>query len=176
MLRAGDIPQSVPYLEKAKQLRPADSATLHGLGVAYDALGRKKEAAALYVASLKINGQNPIVMNNLAYYISQNGVQLDQALTFAQRARQGSPNVLAYADTVAYIYLRKNLVENALEILEDLVSKKPDEAIFRAHLGEALLQKRETAQAKKELRAALSGKPSTDEAIKIKDLLAKNGG
>jgi len=71
------------------------------LGVAYDATGRKKEAAELYEASLKINGQNPVVLNNLAYYIAQNGGDLDKALTFAQRARQASPNKLSYADTVA---------------------------------------------------------------------------
>jgi len=35
------------------------------------------------------------------------------------------------------------LVENALEILEDLVRRKPDEATFRMHLGEALLKRGE---------------------------------
>jgi Flp pilus assembly protein TadD len=174
--RTGDIAQSLPYFEKAKQLQPADSMILHSLGVAYDSLGRKKEAAALYEACLKIDGQNPVVMNNLAYYISQNGGDLDQALTFAQRARQSSPNELAYSDTVAFIYLKKNLVENALEILENLVSKSPKDPVFRAHLGEALLKKGETARGRKELQAALSAKPAPAEAARIKELLGKHGG
>ncbi len=173
--RTGDIPQSLGYLEKAKQLRPDDSATLHTLGVAYDMIGRKKEAAALYEACLKIDGQNPVVMNNLAYYISQNGGDLDQALTIAQRARRSMPNELGFSDTVACIYLKKNLVENAIEILEDLVGKRPNEAVFRMHLGEALLQKGETAKAKKELQIALTSKPSSEDAVKIKVLLGKDG-
>ena len=129
----------------------------------------------MYEASLKLNGQNPVVMNNLAYYITENGGDLDQALTFAQRARQSMPNELGFSDTVAYIYLKKNLVENALEILEELVRKKPNEAVFRLHLGEALLRKGEIARAKKELHVALSNKPSPGDSIKIKELLGKNG-
>ena len=85
------------------------------------------------------------------------------------------PNELAFADTLGMIYLKKNLVENALEILEDLVQKKPGEAIFRLHLGEALLKKGETAKGKKELQTALASKPSTEDATRIKELLAKTG-
>ena len=173
--RTGAIQESLEYLETARQLRPDDAGALHSLGVVYDKLGRKKEAAALYAASLKIDGQNPVVLNNLAYYISQNGGDLDEALTFAQRARQSSPHELEYSDTVAYIYLKKNLLENAIEILEDLISKKPTAAVFRIHLAEALLKKGETARAKKELQAALSSKPSREEAAKIRELLGKDG-
>ena len=107
--------------------------------------------------------------------MAQNGGDLDQALTFAQRARQKMPNELAFADTLGIIYLKKNLVENALEILEDLVRKKPGEAVFRLHLGEALLKKGETAKGKKELQTALASKPSTEDAARIKELLAKIG-
>jgi hypothetical protein len=39
------------------------------------------------------------------------------------------------------------------------------------HLGEALLKRGEAARGRKELQAALTCKPSTDEAAKIKELL-----
>jgi tetratricopeptide (TPR) repeat protein len=173
--RSGDIPQSLGYLEKAKQLQPDDSAALHSLGVAYDVAGRKKEAAALYDACLKIDGENPVVMNNLAYYISQNGGNLDLALKLAQRAHRSMPNEPGFSDTVACIYLKKNLVANAIEILEELVGKKPREAVFRMHLGEALLRKGDTANARKELQMALTSEPTSEDAVKIKTLLGKNG-
>ncbi len=172
---AGDLPQSVGYLEKAKQLQPGDSATLHSLGVAYDLTGRKKEASALYDACLKIDGENPVVMNNLAYYITQNGGDLDQALKLAQRARRTMPNEASFSDTVACIYLKKDLVQNAIEILQDLVVRKPHEAVFRLHLGEALMKKGETDKAKKELQMALANKPTSEDAARIKTLLGKNG-
>jgi tetratricopeptide (TPR) repeat protein len=172
---AGDMQRSVTHLEKARQLRPEDPAALHSLGVVYDVLGRKKEATALYEACLKVDGQNPVALNNLAFYISQNGGDLDQALTFAQRARQRWPQQLQISDTIASIYLKKNLVENALDILEDLVQKKPADAGFRFHLGQALLQKGETAKARKELQLALASRPSPEDAAKIRELLARHG-
>ncbi len=173
--RAGDLKTAVAHLETARPLLPDNSMVLHNLGVLHDMLGKRDQAKAFYEASLKINGDDGVVLNNLAYYMAQNGGDLDQALTFAQRARQKMPNELAFADTLGMIYLKKNLVENALEILEDLVQKKPREAVFRLHLGEALLKKGETAKGKKELQTALASKPSTEEATRIKELLAKTG-
>ena len=85
------------------------------------------------------------------------------------------PNELAFADTLGIIYLKKNLVENALEILEDLVRQKPSDATFRRHLGEARLKKGEKAKGKKELKTALASKPSVEDATKIGELLAKTG-
>jgi tetratricopeptide (TPR) repeat protein len=173
--RSGDLTTAISHLKQAHQLLPKSSMVLHNLGILHDLVGQKIQAKEYYEASLKIDGENGIALNNLAYYMAENGGDLDQALTFAQRARQKLPHQLGVADTLGVIYLKKNLVENALEILEDLVSKKPDEAVFRMHLGEALLKKGETAKAKKELQVALASKPSSEDTAKIKDLLAKTG-
>jgi len=124
---------------------------------------------------LKINGEDPTVLNNLAYYMAQNGGNLDQALTYAQRARQKMPHELAFTDTVGVIYLKKNLVDNALDILQDLVDKQPSEATFHLHLAEALLKKGEMAKGRQELRTALASKPSSDDAATIRQLMAKGG-
>jgi Flp pilus assembly protein TadD len=172
--RAGDLETAVAHLQQARQLLPDNATVLHNLGVLHDMLGKKDQAKAFYEASLKINGEDGVVLNNLAYYMAENGGDLDQALTFAQRSRQRMPHELAFADTVGVIYLKKELVENALEIFEDLVAKRPHEAVFRLHLGEALLKKGETARARRELQTALSSKPSPDDAIRIKELLAKS--
>lgn len=174
-LKQGDPQKALAYIEIARKLQPDNQMVLHYLGLVYDNLGRGAEARKAYEASLKQNGNDSIVLNNLAYVIAESGGDLDQALTYAQRARRLTPHALEFADTVALIYLKKNLVDNALDILEDLVSKKPGEAVFRLHLGEALLRKGEAAKARKELRVALASKPSTGDATKIKELLAKAG-
>jgi tetratricopeptide (TPR) repeat protein len=167
--------KALEHIEVARKLEPDNPAVLHYLGLVYDKLGRGAEARKIYEASLKQNGNDGIVLNNLAYLIVEGGGDPDLALTYAQRARQKMPHELGFADTVGVIYLKKNLVDNALEIFEDLVRKNPGYAIFRLHLGEALLRKGETAKAKKELQVALSSKPSIEEAAKIKELLAKTG-
>ena len=174
-LKRKDFQTALGYLETARKLHPDNSMVLHGLGSAYDNLGRKEEARQVYEASLKLNGDNAIVLNNLANLMAETGVDLDRALTLAQRARQKLPDQLDVSDTIGLIYFKKSLTENALEIFEDLVRKKPLEPMFRYHLALALLQKGDRARARQELRTALASHPSANDASKIQEQLAKIG-
>jgi len=85
------------------------------------------------------------------------------------------PNQLGFVDTIGWIYFKKNLPDNALEVFDDLVRKKPDEPIFRYHLALVLLQKGQTVRARQELQTALASHPSVEESSKIKEQLAKIG-
>ena len=82
------------------------------------------------------------------------------------------PNV---RDTVALIYIKKNLTDDSLRMLRELVSQKPDNPTFHLHLAMALYQKGDRPTAKKELEAALRNKPSEKEQGEIKQLMAKVG-
>jgi predicted Zn-dependent protease len=82
------------------------------------------------------------------------------------------PNI---ADTLAYIYIKKNLPDNALSILDGLVSKYPSMVIWRYHLALAYFQSGQMAKAREHLQTALQHSPSSDETSKIHDLLAQTG-
>ena len=114
-------------------------------------------------------------MNNLAFVIAEQGGDLDLALTYAQRAKQKLPQSPEVADTLGWIYIKKRLTPNAIEIYNDLVAKQPANSTYRYHLGMALLQRGDKPQARKELETALRNKPSPVEAGKIKELLSKLG-
>jgi len=172
---SGQLELALSTFTKAREGLPSDPILLNNLAVTLLQLGRTDDAKKLYESTLAVHAENAVALNNFAYLIADKSGDFDTALSFAQRARQMAPKELAFADTIAYIYLKKNLVENALEILEDLVQKKPGEAVFHQHLGEALLKKGETAKGKKELQIALASKPLPGDAAKIKDLLAKSG-
>ncbi|MGH9720675.1 MAG: tetratricopeptide repeat protein, partial [Bryobacteraceae bacterium] len=150
--KSNDGKTAIAHLEKARELNPKSPVILHNLAVAYDTFGRPGEARRLYEATLKEEGDNPIALNNLAYHIAESGGDLDQALTFAQRARQKMPNSPEILDTMARIYLKKNLVDNAMEILMDLVRKNPRQPTFRYHLAEVLLKKGDKEWARRELK------------------------
>jgi tetratricopeptide (TPR) repeat protein len=170
-----DLGTALRQIEVARKLQPDNPMVLHDLGLIYDSLGRRQEARQVYEASLQFNKDDGVVLNNLAYLIAENSGDLDQALTFAQRAKQKMPNQPGFVDTIGWIYFKKNLPDNALEVFEDLVRKKPDEPTFRYHLALVLLQKGQTLRAKQELRAALLSHPSVEEIGKIKEQLAKMG-
>jgi Flp pilus assembly protein TadD len=174
-LRRKDPQSALKQIETAHKLQPENPQVMHDLGLVYDSLGRRKEARQVYEASLQLNKDDGVVLNNLAYLIAENGQDLDQALTFAQRARQKMPNQLGFIDTIGWIYFKKNLSDNALELFEDLVRKKPDEPTYRYHLALVLAQKGQNLRARQELHVAMASHPSMEESGKIKEQLAKMG-
>ena len=139
-----------------------------------DTAGQKKEAKVAYESALRIEAENPLALNNLAYIIAESrGGDLDQALTFAQRANQKLPQMAEIADTLGWIYLKKNLPDNAMEIFRTNVSRAPKNSTYHYHLAMALYQKGDKLRARQELQSALSNNPSKEEAANIKELMGK---
>ncbi|MBI1789993.1 MAG: tetratricopeptide repeat protein, partial [Acidobacteria bacterium] len=172
-----DLPSALEAMQKAKDVLPNNSTVLNSLAILLDALGRRQEAKTMYESTLRLEGENPIALNNLAFIMANSeGGDLDQALTYAQRAKQKRPQIAEISDTLGLIYLKKNLADNAIEIFKDCVAKVPKHPTYRYHLGMAYLQKGDKARAKTELQAALASKPlSKEEEEGIKELLARIG-
>ena len=174
--RTGDTQAGIDSLKKARDLMPNSAMVLNTLALMLDGAGQKKEAKAMYEGALRVESENAIALNNLAYIIAESpGGDLDQALTFAQRAKQKMPQVEEIADTLGWIYLKKNLADNAIEIFRGNVIRQPKHPTFRYHLGMALYQKGDKVKAKQELQQALASSPSKEEEASIKELIAKIG-
>jgi tetratricopeptide (TPR) repeat protein len=171
----GDSKGAVEAFKKAKEIDPADAVPSLRLAIFYDNEGRHDEARKYYEDALKIRPDDPTALNNLAYLKADDGVDLDQALAFAQRAQDKLPNDLNVRDTVALIYVKKNLTDDSLRMLRELVSQRPNSPTFHLHLAMALYQKGDRPTAKKELEAAMRNKPSEKEQGEIKQLMAKVG-
>ena len=174
-MRAGEAQQAIAAFSRAHEIAPNETFPVLRLGIIYEGMGRLEEARQEYENVLKVQPDQPIALNNLAFLKADAGTDLDQALTLAQRANQQAPDDVNVKDTLAYIYTRKGLTDEGLRMLRDIVAKRPENATFRIHLAMALMQKGDKAGARKELAAAESNKPNTDERRKIKDLIAKVG-
>jgi Flp pilus assembly protein TadD len=174
-LQGRDFQGAMNSFRKAKELAPHNPAPLVDMAQVYDQTGHPDAARKEYENAIKIQPDNLTALNNLAYLDAEDGVDLDQALAYAQRAQQKLPKDLNVMDTVGLIYIKKNLTDDGLRILHYLVEQKPDSATFHLHLALALYQKGDRSMAKKELETALRYKPSEKEQSKIKELLAKVG-
>jgi tetratricopeptide (TPR) repeat protein len=160
---------------QARDLMPADARPLESIALIYDETGRKDLARTEYEKILKTNPDDLVALNNLAYMKADQGVDLDRALTLAQRARQKNPDSLDVMDTLGLVYLRKNLTDDGLRIMTELVDKNPKNPTFHYHRAMALVQKGDKADAKKELTTALQDRPTGDEQSKIQELMSKIG-
>ena len=169
--RKGDLNAAIDTFRKGSQLEPNDSTNLLQLGLLMEGTGKRDQAKPIYEQILKIQPDHPIALNNLAYIKAEEGNDLDQALTMAQKALQKFPSSPDIADTLGWIYIKKNLSDDAVRVYKDLVVKDPGNATFHYHFGMALLQKGDRPSAKLELEKAIQDKPSKDDDAKIRTLL-----
>jgi tetratricopeptide (TPR) repeat protein len=173
--RVGRTQEALDVLRKGRALDPNNAMATLQLALTLDAAGMQRESLPLYEAVVKNQPDNAIALNNLAFMMAEEGRDLDQALTYAQRARQQLPNNADVTDTLGWIYIRKNLNDNAVALYRELTSKVPTNPIYQYHLGMALAQKGDKAGARRCLQTALTLRPSRDDETKIKELLAKLG-
>ena len=172
--RKGELNQAIDTFRRASQVAPNDTNSLLQLGLLMDGTGKRDQAKPIYEQILKIQPDHPVALNNLAFIKAEEGTDLDQALTMAQRALQRLPNSPELSDTLGWIYIKKNLSEDAVRVFHDLIAKDPGNPTFRYHYAMALLQKGDKPSARRELQTAMKDNPSKDVAGKIQELLAKN--
>ena len=174
-LRKGDIQQSINAIEKARQGQPNNTNLTIDLAMLYEAQSKKDVARKYYEQAVKVEPNNALALNNLAYLITESGGDLETALTYATRAKQRLPNHPEINDTLGWIYLKKNLTDSAVDTFRNLVVQSPQSSTYRYHYAMALNQKGDRDGAKKECLAALNNKPRKDEENQIKLLLGKLG-
>ena len=154
--RNGHVDQSTASLEKASQLAPKNAPIQAILAGNLGERGRRDDAIAQYRKSLELNPQNPAVMNNLAMLLAEDPQHRDEALTLANQAQEKAPSHPSIADTVGWIYLKKNQYDSAMQIFGNLSRKYPENGTFHYHYGAALLAKGDKSKAKQELQNALA--------------------
>jgi len=172
--RKGELNAAIEDFRRCAQASPNDTACALQLGLLLDNVGKRDQSKPIYEQILKMNPDQPVALNNLAYIKAEEGGDLDQALSMAQRARQRLPKSSQVADTLGWIYIKKNMSEEAVRLYADLVQADAKDPMFHYHYGLALLQKGDRVSAKRELQAAIQNDPPREEASKIRDLLQKN--
>jgi tetratricopeptide (TPR) repeat protein len=144
-------------------------------GLIMQAQGQNEEAGKRFEQVLAIDPRAAVAANNLAWLQVERGQNLDVALQLAQTAAASSPDTPEIADTLGWIYYKKNLPHQAISQLERSVAKDPGNATYLHHLGLAYLQAGDPERAGKVLRRALAAKPDTQTMADIKRALSEIG-
>jgi Tfp pilus assembly protein PilF len=171
----GDGANAMASVKKAQETAPNNVTPHLQMALLHDSFGQFGDAKPVYEQVLRLQPDNPVALNNLAFILAESGADLDQALTMAQKARQQLPNDLNVADTLSWIYIKKNLADSAIGILRELVEKQPSRSTYSYHLAMALYQKGDKIQARRYAEMALKSQPPSNEEAAIRELLAKLG-
>jgi tetratricopeptide (TPR) repeat protein len=129
------------------------------LGMVINIQGRIDDANKEYRKALTLSPKHPLAANNLASNLSEGGGNLDEALKFAQIAREAAPEDPNVGDTLGWIFYKKGLIETAYPLISDAAVKSRNNAAIRYHHGMLLAKKGKNKEAAAELKAALSLDP-----------------
>ncbi|MGY6634317.1 MAG: tetratricopeptide repeat protein [Alkalilacustris sp.] len=130
--------------------------------ITHEREGRWDEAEADFRTALRLNPDQPHVLNYLGYSLVERRENLDEALEMIERAVAAQPDNGHIVDSLGWAFYRLGRFEEALVHMERAVELMPTDAILNDHLGDvywALGRKRE---ARFQWRRALSFGPADD--------------
>ncbi len=170
----GDLQASRGKLDVALQQfqnwsarEPKSVAAQTMVGLTLERMNRIPEAKQVYERLLAMDRHAAIAANNLAWLYSEYGGNIDQATDLAQMAKAQAPDQPAFNDTLGWIYYKKDLVEQAIPLLQQSLDKDAENAMTHYHLGMAYAKAGEDSKAIGELKRALTldpKLPTADEA------------
>jgi tetratricopeptide (TPR) repeat protein len=145
-------------------------------GTILERQNRRAEAKEAYRRALASGSSAVVAANNLAWLMTQDNENLDEALQLAQTARTGMPDSLDVIDTIGWIYFKKGLNDQAIAALRECAEKEPNRALFRYHLGLAYAKYGDAKLTRQHLETALKLDPKAAEANDARAVLSQLGG
>ncbi len=154
--------------------KSAQSYATVRLGQVAELQGNYPAAERSYEKALAADPDNVLAKNNLAWLYAEHGGNLDAALKLAEEAKEKLPQDPTITDTLGWIYVKKGSYEEAIDNLKNSVAKNPNDPSSLYHLGTAYFKLGKTADARRELEAALK-MPDFSQAAEAKRMLAEMG-
>ncbi len=141
-----------------------------------DAQGKQDDAKRLYERILEMHPNAAVAANNLAWIYVERGENLDRALELAQKAKEQLPSNSNVNDTLGWIYYKKNLLGQALPLLEESVAKDAANPLLLYHLGMAYVKSGDIVKGRQSLEKALKLRPDFPGSQEAKSTLAAIAG
>ncbi|MDY6824848.1 MAG: tetratricopeptide repeat protein [Thermodesulfobacteriota bacterium] len=141
------------------------------LGVLYKMKDDFARSEKHYRKALAIDPEFANAANNLAYLLSEQPDRLDEALTYALKAKSIEGDDPYIRDTLGWVYYQMGLYEDALRELKACVKKIPDNATVNYHLGMVHYRLGEMEEARRYLETALDLSERFYEAVNARKIL-----
>jgi tetratricopeptide (TPR) repeat protein len=170
-MREQKLEEAILQFEHILTKNPNYLAGYMALGTIYDKLGDKEVAETYYRKALEIKGDFAPAANNLAWNLAEKGGNLDEALSFAQIAKEKVPQSAAVMDTLGWIYYLKGSYLNAIAEFQDSLSRTPDNPVINYHMGLAYNKTNQPDKAREFLEKALQIDPDFKGAEEARSIL-----
>lgn len=157
-LASGRLDDAREQFERiARDDKKAGAVTM--VGMILEAQHREDEAQRAFERALETNPRAGVAANNLAWLYQEQG-RLDDALRWALVAKDELRSMPEAKDTLGWIHVRREEYGEALPLLAATVEARPDNPLYRYHLGYAYWKTGAISRAQRELQRALASKNS----------------
>ena len=137
--------------------------------------GRTLEALSEYEFILQEGPENPLILNNYAYYLAVHNKDLERAATLVRRSLVLQPGDGNALDTLGFILLKLGKVEESIDAMVKAWRRHPDIMVVRTHLAQSLAKRKSTSKTMQELLDVLRTEPDPENTAQIEQLLAALG-
>ncbi len=155
------------------KLTPRYWSLLYSRGIALERAGNWDRAEKDLEEALKLNPDQPYVLNYLGYSWVDKGEHLTRAREMIEKAVELRPTDGYIVDSLGWLYYRTGRYKDAVDQLERAVELKPEDPVINDHLGDAYWRVGRTAEARYQWQRALGLEPDTDLASSLRAKLAK---
>ena len=159
-------PEAVAAYDAAIALVPAPMPVHWPLyytrGIANERAGNWPAAEADFRAALKLEPDQPLVLNYLGYSMVEKQENLDEALGMIERASKAEPDDGYITDSLGWVLYRLGRYDEAVKPMLRAVELTPDDPVINDHLGDVLWMVGRKREAEFQWRRALSFGPSDD--------------
>ncbi|MBL8631003.1 MAG: tetratricopeptide repeat protein [Rhodospirillaceae bacterium] len=169
--KAEKFAEAILAYDKAEQLYTAaksDNWTLHyGRGVCYERTKQWPKAESDFMRALKLNPDQPDVLNYLGYSWIDRGENLTEARRLIELAYSKSPDNGFIVDSLGWAIYLTGDYKGAVSYLEKAVELEPADPTLNEHLGDVYWKVGRKKEARFQWQRALTLKPEAKQKVSL---------
>jgi Flp pilus assembly protein TadD len=154
-------------IKSIKEAVPTDWQLYYSRGITYERTHRWSDAEADFRMALKLNPNQPQVLNYLGYSLVDQRQKLDEALGMIRKAVGQRPEDAYIVDSLGWAYYQLGHLDDAVKELEKAVQLQPEDPVINDHLGDVYWKTGRKLEATFQWTHARDLKPEDDQLTKI---------
>lgn len=131
-----DFDTAIATLEEAISAYPENHQLVFEYALLLERKGERQLALSTMERVLELAPDHAEALNYIGYTWADQGIHLDKALEYIQRANDLKPNNSYILDSLGWVYYKSGQLDQASEHLERSISLEPNDPHIYSHLGD----------------------------------------
>src|SRR5262249_33750203 len=167
-MQSAQMKEAETSARKALELNPGDIEATVQLASVLDRSNKHDDSEKMLRELIKREPDNATALNNLGYFLVEQGVKLEEALKFIERAVAIDPINGSFLDSLAWAHHKLGNNEKARENLEKAMTYSRRNSTIHEHLGDVLQELGRLYEARRQWEKALEYSIEADEIARLK--------